>query len=496
MEKKDIAFLKLLSEYMEGFSSVVTDLLGVRFGESSYLVTKDRLGNYDLQLAKKFAELMQYEDDETEELTTALSDLRNELFFDISGSMSVNNKYFNVNEKTGECILKNFDLFRKKEISELATKLYVAVDKYASKKSINYESDTKSFKSDVELKSSLMLFNIGLFATNLTSVSSVTCDAFISYFRTFEDSSLSLSTYEMDGKSRYLVRNEKGQFLCYHIGDSECILAVDNEKDIDRFKNIHYKKHQFDKDKALVDINDVNKIYDEIKGKKAIKKEENKTSKDKEDIKQPKTNKVKEKKVKRKKNINIFNAIGGFFKKLGKNIKNGIKSMVNGILDVCEGLSLWDILLGIVPALVMITYVILLVTGVMDKITFSSSNFDGTLFGYNFELSGLMANWLENTDHGFFSAITLGLIQIILIVVGFVLDLVLHLLFLVLAILWFILILIFSMCFYYIFPIAIAVWSIINFFRVDDDKKLLVGICMAISVICCVSYFIIGMNII
>ena len=61
----------------------------------------------------------------------------------------------------------------------------------------------------------------------------------------------------------------------------------------------------------------------------------------------------------------------------------------------------------------------------------SSSGFDGTLFGYNFELSGLMSNWLENTDHGFFSAITLGLIQVILIVIGFVLDLVLHLLFLV-----------------------------------------------------------------
>ena len=94
----------------------------------------------------------------------------------------------------------------------------------------------------------------------------------------------------------------------------------------------------------------------------------------------------------------------------------------------------------------MITYVILLVTGVMDQITFSSASFNGTLFGYDFEVSGAMADWLENTEHGFFSAITLGLVQIILIVVGFVLDLVIHLLFLVLAILWFIFILIFSMC--------------------------------------------------
>ena len=165
-------------------------------------------------------------------------------------------------------------------------------------------------------------------------------------------------------------------------------------------------------------------------------------------------------------------------------------------MDVCDDLTIWDIFLGIVPTLVMITYVVLLVTGVMDKITFSSSSFDGTLFGYNFELSGLMSNWLENTDHGFFSAITLGLIQIVLIVIGFVLDVVIHLLFLVLAILWFILILIFSMCFYYVFPIAIAVWSIVNFFIADEDKKMLAGICMTISVICCISYFLIGMNVI
>ena len=88
------------------------------------------------------------------------------------------------------------------------------------------------------------------------------------------------------------------------------------------------------------------------------------------------------------------------------------------------------------------------------------------------------------------------IIVTLIVIVGFVLDLVLHLLFLVLAILWFILILIFSMCFYYVFPVAIAVWSIINFFRVDEDKKVLAGICMGISVICCVSYFLIGMNII
>lgn len=152
-------------------------------------------------------------------------------------------------------------------------------------------------------------------------------------------------------------------------------------------------------------------------------------------------------------------------------------------------ITLVDILLNLLPTLIMIVYVILLFSGVMSKIKIPV-NFTGTLFGYHFELSNSALHWLENTHHEFFSAITLGFLQIILIVLGFILDLIIHLVFLILSILWVIITLILSFGLIYAIPIIIPIFLLINFIRVEKEKKLLVGICLLTSIICCLIYYI------
>ena len=70
------------------------------------------------------------------------------------------------------------------------------------------------------------------------------------------------------------------------------------------------------------------------------------------------------------------------------------------------------------PVVVSITLAVFSMTGLIDKLGWSVST-NGTLFGYDFELSGLTTEWFEDTDHGFFSAITLGLVQLLLILLSY-----------------------------------------------------------------------------
>lgn len=152
-------------------------------------------------------------------------------------------------------------------------------------------------------------------------------------------------------------------------------------------------------------------------------------------------------------------------------------------------LTLWDVLLEILPVLVMIGYVIIAATGVMKNLHLVVG-FDATLFGYHFEISSFALDWFEHTDHNFFTAISLGLLQIVFIAVGFVLDLVLHLIFFILAVIWLLIRTVLAFGFYYVFPVAIPVWLLINVFRVEPNKRIFAIICLLISIACCIYYFV------
>lgn len=407
-------------------------------------------------------------------------------------------------KKEDDVITRKKKLFERESMKKATENLLLKVVDYASSKGIDHDKNIGDFTTIAEINASYILSYCSMFLAFLRDASKTELRYFEQCEQAIEDYVINLSYTDKYNETEYLVRNKDGKILKYcDDKGNDYFVSVKEKRLIDRFKDVKYSDNPRDINSALVNKKDLTDWHFGIEKKEIVKedKKENQKTEDKKiDVKKNKV--VKEKKYKKKKSFNIIKSIkgffinvGGWFKGIGKGLKSGFRSTVDGTLNVMEDLTVGDIVLGILPVLIMVTYLILLVTGVMDQITFSF-NFNGTLFGYNFELSGMFADWLESTDHGFFSAITLGLIQVILIVIGFVLDLVIHLLFLISALLWVLIIFIFSMCFYYVFPVAISVWLIVNCFRVDSDKKTLAVICMLIGVICCVLYFLIGINVI
>lgn len=466
MKKTDAKFIASLAGCMEALTEFTCELLGTVFYKNESPMREERVAEYKSRCIQSLVTIFKNDSDKTDKLTDSLNDFVYELF---NKDAFTDNKtqYF---EEGKDYKLKKADFFKRKELTKSAYALEDELSKYVKDNHLDYSKDSSSFIYNYQMEAALLFQEFQFYLFNLNNVNALDMEYFERYKNVISYSHSQVFFTAEVGHALYLVKNQKGEILTLEAENRLELLVVEDKNDLERYKKIPSKKH--DGVRAIADEQAYYRVKDEIeKLKKEDKKENIKTEvKKKEAVKQPAKKEPLKKVVEVKKKFNFnFNF---------------------------DAISLSSFLLSILPALVMITYLILLVTGVMDQITFSSSNFSGTLFGYDFEVSGAMANWLENTEHGFFSAITLGLIQVILIVVGFVLDLVIHLLFLVLAIIWFILILIFAMCLYYVFPIAITIWNIINFFRCDEDDKLVAGICMGVSIVCCISYFLIGLNII
>ena len=132
--------------------------------------------------------------------------------------------------------------------------------------------------------------------------------------------------------------------------------------------------------------------------------------------------------------INFFLAIADFFVMIGKGIVIGIVSFFKGIWWVLKtiGIAIFKVVvyvLGLLvsyfpvyfPVLIIGGYVLMWVTGAMYKL---DTEIHGLwdFFHYDYELTGGLVGWLENTEHNFFSAITLGLVQVALIAVTAVLE--------------------------------------------------------------------------
>ena len=119
----------------------------------------------------------------------------------------------------------------------------------------------------------------------------------------------------------------------------------------------------------------------------------------------------------------FFLAIADFFVMIGKGIWSGLKAIGIAIFKVVY------FVVGILikyfpiylPVLILGVYMILWISGTMLKL-------DSTIYGlwdfveYEYELTVGLAEWLTTTEHNFFSAITLGLVQVVLIAVVAVLE--------------------------------------------------------------------------
>lgn len=487
MKQGDIKFICKFGMLMEHVSWYVNRLLDNIDGDEIFsLLDISELGKSLNKFEDFQKEINELIEDDNMELLDAVEAFCQELYC-LNDSPDL--------KKEDDVITRKKKLFERDSMKKATGNLMVKVVDYATSKGVEYNKNIGDFSTVVELDSSCLLSYCSILLAFLRDASKSEVSDFEECEQAIEEYVLNVSYVDKYKETDYLVRNKDGKLMKYHDKNGyDYYVSVKDKKLIERFKDVKYSDNPKDNNSVLVDKKDLTDWH--------FGKEKNEKVKEEKKIEVNKKKEEKEKKVKKKKGFNIFKpiksfflGIGGWFKGLGKGIKRGFRNSVDGVLDIAEDLTVGDIVLGIVPALVMITYLILLVTGVMDQITFSS-NFSGTLFGYDFELSGLFVDWLENTDHGFFSAITIGLIQVILIVIGFVLDLLIHLLLLVLALLWALLIFVFSMCFYYVFPVGIAIWLIINCFRVDSDKKVLAIVCMLVGVICCALYFLVGMNVI
>lgn len=115
--------------------------------------------------------------------------------------------------------------------------------------------------------------------------------------------------------------------------------------------------------------------------------------------------------------------------------------------------------------------------------------------GYDWELSGLASNWMEETDHNFFTALTLGLIQIILIVIGFILDIILVIFIFVLGLILAIIAGILKFIVMELLPLAILVIYLVMLKFVSSSNKGLVVTCIIFSLIVGVAYYVVLLGI-
>jgi len=178
------------------------------------------------------------------------------------------------------------------------------------------------------------------------------------------------------------------------------------------------------------------------------------------------------------------------FKKVGKMFAS-IPSLFKSIFKRRNNIERIEIdWLALIPTLCMIAIVVVMglhVKGVIGDLSWQIS-WDLTILGYDFELSGLILEWFENTDHNFFTAITLGFLQIILLAIGFVGDIIVHILMFVLTGLFVLLQIIFQVGYMYVLPIVFPIWALIRLITTDNKKFALV--CFVISLACSICYFI------
>ena len=163
----------------------------------------------------------------------------------------------------------------------------------------------------------------------------------------------------------------------------------------------------------------------------------------------------------------LFSCIGGFFAKVFKGVGGFLASM-----EITK-----ERVLMALPFILLLGYTIFAYIYGIDRL--EALDASKLLYdGYDFELSNSASTWLEDTDHNFFTALTLGLIQIIFIVLGFVVDIVLTILIFVLGFILMILAGIFKFIVMELLPLAIMIIYLIMLKMSSKSNKGFVGGCM------------------
>ena len=132
----------------------------------------------------------------------------------------------------------------------------------------------------------------------------------------------------------------------------------------------------------------------------------------------------------------VFTDIGEFFLMIGNGIVNGIVAAAKGVwwLITTVAKAIWwfivlvakiiyrviAYIVGLIvryffvylPALIMVIYALLLIFNVIQSL---DTEIHGLwdYFTYEYFFTTTFASWLTNTEHNFFSAITLGLFQVV-----------------------------------------------------------------------------------
>lgn len=177
-----------------------------------------------------------------------------------------------------------------------------------------------------------------------------------------------------------------------------------------------------------------------------------------------------------------------FIAKLFEKCFKGIKNIA---VEIFDSIDLTTLLLVVLPTLLMITYVILSFTGVINQIDFSTNKFHTTFFNYHFEAWELVNQWLKDIKFTPFLIIVLGLFILAALAIAFVIDLIVHILMLIMGVLLYLVLFLLIVVWNYLVALIIPIWLIILMKKSDGDNKWLNIICLIISIIACIAYYII-----
>ena len=108
---------------------------------------------------------------------------------------------------------------------------------------------------------------------------------------------------------------------------------------------------------------------------------------------------------------------------------------------------------------------------------------------YHFNLTRLFVSWLKAVDHTFLTAITLGLVQIILIALGAICDVVIYIVLFLVSIPIMIVLILAQLIYVFALPVAACIVAIIKFIR-SRNKSVSAALLMLAAIVGTVLYFV------
>lgn len=210
----------------------------------------------------------------------------------------------------------------------------------------------------------------------------------------------------------------------------------------------------------------------------------------------------------------IFKAIGSFFAMIGKGIVNGVVAVFKGIWWLIKTVAkaVWSFIVMVakliyrvvaylvglairyffvyLPALIMLIYALLLIFNVIQNMD-SEIHPIWDYFSYEYFFTTTFSGWLTSTEHNFFSAITLGLFQVILIAVAAVLEtIIIYVCFFgVGSLVWMLIQFVLWMVFLFVLPAGAIIYSIVMMIKHAEKYNLWFYILVILITLACSVYY-------